>query len=112
MASIRYLALHPCTHCKILRSQIGDLGLVADMERRQDVREFPAKAVKSARKRIFDQGGSVNYRGLDDKLTDSGSWAPTEVGPFPLRPRLQLTRGYLEWLLCVTGYSAIQVVHC
>ena len=35
MATMRYLADFPCPHCLVLKSQIGDLGLVADIKRRR-----------------------------------------------------------------------------
>lgn len=63
----------------MLKSQIGDLGSADDMKRRANVRKYPAEAVKRARKRIFEEGGSVNYRGVEDQLTNAGSWVPTEV---------------------------------
>lgn len=63
----------------MLKSQIGDLGLPGDMNCRENVRKYPAAAVKRARKRIFEEGGSVNYRGVEDQLTNTGSWVPTEV---------------------------------
>jgi hypothetical protein len=43
------------------------------------VRKYPAASVKRARRRIFEKGSSVNYRGVEDELTDTGSWVPTEV---------------------------------
>lgn len=79
MATIRFLADYPCPHCLVLKSQIGDLGSVEDMECRTRVRKYPAASVKRARRRIFEKGGSVNYRGIEDELTDTGSWVPTEV---------------------------------
>lgn len=79
MATIRFLAEFPCPHCLILKSQIGNLGLPDDMECRKDVRKYPAPSIKRARKRIFEKGGSVSYRGVDDELTGAGSWVPTEV---------------------------------
>lgn len=79
MATIRFLADYPCPHCLVLKSQIGDLGLVDDMECRTRVRKYPAASVKRARRRIFEKGSSVNYRGVEDELTDTGSWVPTEV---------------------------------
>jgi hypothetical protein len=80
VSTIRFLADFPCPHCLVLKSQVGDLGLPADTECRQNVRKYPAAAVKRARKRIFEMGGSVNYRGIEDELTKGGSWVPTEVG--------------------------------
>ena len=68
-----------CPHCLILKAQIKDLGLPEDMKRRMNVRKYPVAAVKRARKRIFEQGGSVNYHGKYDELTGAGSWVPTEV---------------------------------
>ena len=96
MATMRYLADFPCLHCLVLKSQIGDLGLVADMKRHKNVRVYPIEAVKRARKRIFEKGGSVNYRGVEDQLTDTGSWVPTEVSsicvPPPTTPDDKLNR--------------------
>lgn len=80
MATIRFLTDYPCPHCFVLKSQIVDLGLVEDMEHCADVQKFPAMVVKNAQKRIFEKGRSVNYKGIKDKLTDSGSWVPMEVG--------------------------------
>ena len=48
MASMRYLVDFPCPHCLMLKSQIGDVGLIADMKRRGNVWEYPAEAVKQA----------------------------------------------------------------
>ena len=104
---MRYLADFPCPHCLVLKSQIGDLGLVADMKRRMNVREYPAEAVKKARKRIFEKGGSVNYRGVEDQLTDAGSWVPTEVGSSCIVPLSLPDVGYLERLLSLTGDTAV-----
>ncbi|KAF9778157.1 hypothetical protein BJ322DRAFT_1175294, partial [Thelephora terrestris] len=80
VATIRFLADFPCPHCLVLKSQIGNLSSVDDMECRARVRKYPATSVKRARKRIFEKGGSVNYRGVEDELTDTGSWVPTENG--------------------------------
>lgn len=86
IASIRFLADFPCPHCLVLKSQIGDLGSADDMERRENVRKYPATAVKRARKRIFENGGSVNYRGVNDELTETGSWVPTEASSICTAP--------------------------
>ena len=86
MASMHYLADFPCPHCLVLKSQIGDLGLIADMKRCGNVWEYPAEAVKQAQKRIFEKGGSINYRGIEDRLTDTGSWVPTEVSSAYITP--------------------------
>lgn len=108
MATLRYLALFPCPHCMILRSQIGDMGLVADMKRRTNTRVFPAEAVKSARKRIFEKGGSVNYRGNDDQLTDTGSWVPTEVSSVhTARPTVADNGLPRTGTMCHWGYSRL-----
>jgi len=106
MATLRYLAHFPCPHCKILRSQIGDLGLVADMKRRENVREFPAEAVKSARKRIFEKGGRVNYQGIEDQLTDTGSWVPTEVSSTRIAPLIAADNWSSRTVtMCHWGYN-------
>ncbi|KAF9647355.1 hypothetical protein BDM02DRAFT_3098315, partial [Thelephora ganbajun] len=79
-ATIRFLADFPCIHCLVLKSQIGDLGLPVDMGRHKNVRKYPAAAMKRAQKRIFKKGGRINYRGVEDELTKTGSWVPTENG--------------------------------
>jgi len=108
MAAIRFLADFPCPHCLVLKSQIGDLGSADDMERRTNVRKYPAAAVKRARKRIFEGGGSVNYRGNEDELTGSGSWVPTEVSSDRVGPPNVPDDGNLERLLCIAGNTAVR----
>ena len=106
MATLRYLAHFPCPHCMILRSQIGDMGLVADMKRRTNAQVFPTEAVNSARKRIFEKGGSVNYRGNDDRLTNTGSWVPTEVSFARTAPLTVADNGLPRMdTMCHWGYS-------
>ena len=74
--------------------------MIADMKRRVNKREYPAEAVKQARKRIFEKGGSINYRGIEDRLTDTGSWVPTEVGSTRIAPPSTPDSRLLERLLC------------
>ena len=106
-ATIRFLADYPCPHCLVLKLNIGNLGLVDDMKCRANVRKYPAAAVKRARKRIFEKGGSVNYRGNDDELTSSGSWVPTEVNHTHITPLSTMMTSYPERLLCIAGNTAI-----
>jgi len=109
VATIRYLADFPCPHCLVLKSQIGDMGLVADMKRRANEREYPAEAVKHARKRIFEKGGSVNYRGIEDQLIGTGSWVPTEVGYTRIASPSIPDIGHPEWLLSILGDTTVQI---
>ena len=99
MASMRYLADFPRPHCLVLKLQIGDLGLIVDMKCHANKCEYPAEAMKQAQKRIFKKGGSINYWGIKDRLTDTSSWVPTEVGSTCIAPPSTPDSRLLGWLL-------------
>ena len=81
LATIQDQGLCPCPCCLVPKSKLDRLGLVTDMNNRNDkARKYQADLVNKARKAIFEQGMPIGGVAVERLLKDTSS-VPTAMRP-------------------------------
>ena len=115
LASLHNLGACPCPRCKVEKSQILELGMKRDKNRRlreeQVDNDSYRRKVKSARQYIFEQGKGIESAAVEDLLSEE-SYVPITVSmPAFLLVWILIVMHCTTWMLFLRSYLHLVLMY-